>query len=827
MSEFTKKFILLSLILTLSYSSSSYALTYLTAYGSNNYLNYPEAVAISEDGSYVFTANNNTNSVSIFSWDESSESLTYIDSVLDDGNGGDATELEGPVDIAVSGNYVFICSIDSVSVFEWDASAQSLTEITYMDELGSPTHIQIFGDKVFINEGHDSNSDSEFTVLSWDESTNSLTEEASEEYTRICDTNSEEGCSIAYNDDYIFLAGALQLKAISYDENTKVLSIEDELSPSSGSSITGLVIKDSTLFTTDLNGVLCAFDWDGSSLTELGCISDDSVGGSATELDGASGITLSGDYIFVTSSQDDAVSVFTWSGSSFSEVTTITDDSHSGDATELNKANSLKIDGDYIFTTSQGDEALSVFKWDESATTLSEVAVLKNDVEIDDPTSISFLNSSQFIVTSSNDNAVRLFTWDSANNSLSITEEDKANSSVPSVSFVSGDYVFIGSNGSLTIDAYDWDTSLQSLDFNNSTSIDDTIRSIIQIDSYIFTTIANSIYIYKWDSDIATLTSTTNIGVSCSPTSSNEECNMTAIGDYLFLVSKDENALAVYKWDKDTEELSSISEEVGGISPTDIVSNDGYVFITDKYSTIHGVVVYQWDDANETLTKVASISDDSVDGGTAQALKSPSSLTLLENHLFVTSDSEDSVTIIKWDESTQSLTESAVIQDDSQGGSAKGLDGANGVIVDEEYIFVTSNEDNQVVTLSYDYDGDGVEGDADCDYTDASIYTGATEVCGDGIDQDCDGSDEACAVEDSTDDTVDDGSSDSAEVEAEAQTDDTGDTADANADADTSASSSGGCSFTQGGIHSTKSMSLVLFVLSALMIMRQRRRRSI
>ncbi len=34
----------------------------------------------------------------------------------------------------------------------------------------------------------------------------------------------------------------------------------------------------------------------------------------------------------------------------------------------------------------------------------------------------------------------------------------------------------------------------------------------------------------------------------------------------------------------------------------------------------------------------------------------------------------------------------------------------------------------------------------DCDDTDASVYPGATEICGDGIDQDCDGIDEGCTL---------------------------------------------------------------------------------
>ena len=49
-----------------------------------------------------------------------------------------------------------------------------------------------------------------------------------------------------------------------------------------------------------------------------------------------------------------------------------------------------------------------------------------------------------------------------------------------------------------------------------------------------------------------------------------------------------------------------------------------------------------------------------------------------------------------------------------------------------------------VTVAAFDGDGDGVPVGPDCDDTNPNIYPGATEICGDGIDQDCDGSDLAC-----------------------------------------------------------------------------------
>ena len=60
--------------------------------------------------------------------------------------------------------------------------------------------------------------------------------------------------------------------------------------------------------------------------------------------------------------------------------------------------------------------------------------------------------------------------------------------------------------------------------------------------------------------------------------------------------------------------------------------------------------------------------------------------------------------------------------------------------------FVSDSMEN--ISIDRDNDGDGFsENQGDCDDNSATVYPGAVEICGDGIDQDCNGSDLACSID--------------------------------------------------------------------------------
>ncbi len=169
-----------------SYDNTTGQLTYLSqvkdGVGGVDGLDGARNITFSPDGNYAYVTGTNDNAVAIFSYDNTTGSLTYLSNVRDGVGGVDG--LYGAIDIIFSpdGNYAYVtgCNDDSVAIFSYDNTTGSLTYLSRVrDGSGGVDGLNGATQLTFSPDGNYAYvtgcNDNAVAIFSYDNTTGSLT----------------------------------------------------------------------------------------------------------------------------------------------------------------------------------------------------------------------------------------------------------------------------------------------------------------------------------------------------------------------------------------------------------------------------------------------------------------------------------------------------------------------------------------------------------------------------------------------------------------------------------------------------------------------------
>lgn len=178
----------------------------------------------------------------------------------------------------------------------------------------------------------------------------------------------------------------------------------------------GVFLSNSNVFVVSSGSdSLSAFNIsDLSMITELGNIVDDNAGGMATQLDGATGLYISGSYAYVASSVDDSLSALNISDPTMiTESGTIVDNNMAGTATQLDGATGVFVSGNYAYVASSVDDSLSIFDISDPTMITQSGTIVDNNMagsatQLDGANSV-FVVGSYAYVTAATENSLSVF----------------------------------------------------------------------------------------------------------------------------------------------------------------------------------------------------------------------------------------------------------------------------------------------------------------------------------------------------------------------------------------------------------------------------------
>jgi len=356
--------------------------------------NTPGGIYVSGKYAYVTSEDNNSMSIIDISDPANPVEVSYIN---DDFNGGPASYMSSPRAVHVAGKYAYVaCNYDDGLTIIDISNPSNPVEVGNINNAEEPTmarlvDVYISGKYAYV-VGSDSNG---MTIIDISDPTDPV-------YTgHVNDSEFGGTATTLENPRNVYVQGDFAYVASYADQGLSIINISDPTNPTEvgqiNSSTEGTATALDGAWDVHVSGkyAYVTSSWDNSTSiinisdptnpTEVGVITDSEYGGgTASTLRGASRIQVSGKYAYVTAYYDSGISVIDISDPTDPvEVGHITDSFGGGEGTLLWRASGIFISGKYLYVTAANDHGFSIFEvagLDSPTASIGSIATSSIDV---------------------------------------------------------------------------------------------------------------------------------------------------------------------------------------------------------------------------------------------------------------------------------------------------------------------------------------------------------------------------------------------------------------------------------------------------------------